>query len=78
MIGVDAGIRLGTQDAEADHADLLRRWVDADADPLRRPGVPAMFPFRDPDGSSWSKSPEPTRPLWTVGGRAPENVRGSG
>lgn len=51
--GVSAGIRLATRDADADHADLLARGVDADAEVLRMgPGVPAMFAVRDPDGNS--------------------------
>jgi catechol 2,3-dioxygenase-like lactoylglutathione lyase family enzyme len=50
--GVDTGIRLSTSDAAADHAELLARGVDADADLLRMgPGVPPMFTFRDPDGN---------------------------
>jgi len=49
--GHDTGIRLGAVDADAKHADLLARGVDADAEVLRWPGVPAMFAFRDPDGN---------------------------
>ena len=49
--GHDTGIRLATVDAEAKHADLLARGVDAD-EVLRWPGVPAMFAFRDPDGNT--------------------------
>jgi catechol 2,3-dioxygenase-like lactoylglutathione lyase family enzyme len=48
--GVETGIRLTTADADADHADLRDRGVDAD-DVLRWPGVPAMFAFRDQDGN---------------------------
>jgi lactoylglutathione lyase len=48
--GHDTGIRLVTADADAEHADLLARGVDAD-EVLRWPGVPAMFAFRDPDGN---------------------------
>jgi catechol 2,3-dioxygenase-like lactoylglutathione lyase family enzyme len=48
--GRPTGIRLATSDAEADHADLTARGVDAD-DLLRWPGVPPMFEFRDPDGN---------------------------
>ena len=51
-IGVDTGIRLFSTDAEADHADLLKRGVDADAEILRFEGVPPMFSFRDPDGNT--------------------------
>jgi lactoylglutathione lyase len=49
--GHDTGIRLVTADADAKHADLLARGVDAD-EVLRWPGVPAMFAFRDPDGNT--------------------------
>jgi lactoylglutathione lyase len=48
--GRPTGIRLATSDAEADHADLIARGVDAD-DLLRWPGVPPMFEFRDPDAN---------------------------
>ena len=48
--GVETGIRLKTQDADADNADLRARGVDAD-DVLRWPGVPPMFAFRDLDGN---------------------------
>jgi catechol 2,3-dioxygenase-like lactoylglutathione lyase family enzyme len=51
-IGVDTGIRLGTADAEADHAALLAGGVDADAEIMRMGDfVPPMFTFRDPDGN---------------------------
>jgi catechol 2,3-dioxygenase-like lactoylglutathione lyase family enzyme len=43
--GVETGIRLATEDADADHADLRARGV------LRWPGVPPMFTFRDQDGN---------------------------
>lgn len=47
-----AGIRLTTQDADADHADLRARGVDADPEVLRLGfGVPPMFTVRDPDGN---------------------------
>jgi len=49
--GRDTGIRLAAVDADAKHADLLARGVDAD-EVLRWPGVPAMFAFRDPDGNT--------------------------
>ena len=50
--GVDTGIRLTTEDADADHAALLERGVDVDPEILRMgPGVPPMFTFRDPDGN---------------------------
>jgi len=51
--GVPAGIRLTTQDAGADHADLRARGVDADAEVMRMgPAVPPMFAVRDPDGNN--------------------------
>ena len=41
-----------TRDAEADHAALLARGVDADAEVMRMGDfVPPMFTFRDPDGN---------------------------
>ncbi len=49
--GVDTGIRLATEDAEADHDELLARGVDADPEILRFAGVPPMFSLRDPDGN---------------------------
>jgi predicted enzyme related to lactoylglutathione lyase len=51
-VGVDTGIRLFTADADADHAYLTGQGVDADAEVMRWPGVPAMFSFRDPDGNT--------------------------
>jgi catechol 2,3-dioxygenase-like lactoylglutathione lyase family enzyme len=48
--GVETGIRFVTADADADHADLRARGVDAD-EVLRWPGVPPMFAFRDQDGN---------------------------
>jgi predicted enzyme related to lactoylglutathione lyase len=50
-VGVETGIRLASDDAEADHADLLARGVDVDPEIMRWPGVPPMFYFRDPDGN---------------------------
>ncbi|MFD3513801.1 VOC family protein [Streptomyces sp. NPDC058657] len=51
--GVPAGIRLATRDADSDHADLVARGVDADAEVLRMgPAAPPMFAVRDPDGNS--------------------------
>ena len=47
--GIDTGLRLSTDDAAADHAALLARGVDADAEIIPYP-VP-MFIFRDPDGN---------------------------
>ncbi len=50
--GHDTGIRLTTADADAEHAHMLARGVDADPEVLRWPGVPPMFAFRDPDGNT--------------------------
>jgi catechol 2,3-dioxygenase-like lactoylglutathione lyase family enzyme len=50
--GVDTGIRLATEDAEADHADLTARGVDAQEILRFGEGVPPMFTFRDPDGNT--------------------------
>lgn len=50
--GIETGIRLTSDDAEADHADLIARGVDTDPEVLRfGGGVPPMFYFRDPDGN---------------------------
>ena len=48
--GVETGVRFTTEDADADHAHLRSRGVDAD-EILRWEGVPAMFAFRDQDGN---------------------------
>jgi catechol 2,3-dioxygenase-like lactoylglutathione lyase family enzyme len=50
-VGVDTGIRLTTDNAEADHAALKANGVDVDAEILQFPGVPPMFTLRDPDGN---------------------------
>jgi catechol 2,3-dioxygenase-like lactoylglutathione lyase family enzyme len=50
--GIPAGIRLTTQDADSDHADLRARGVDTDPEVMRVPSAPAMFALRDPDGNS--------------------------
>jgi catechol 2,3-dioxygenase-like lactoylglutathione lyase family enzyme len=50
--GIDTGIRLETDDAEADHRALKAAGANVDADVLRYPGVPPMFTFRDPDGNT--------------------------
>ena len=47
--GIDMQVRFTTRDAEADHAALRARGVDADAEIMRHP-VP-MFVFRDADGN---------------------------
>jgi catechol 2,3-dioxygenase-like lactoylglutathione lyase family enzyme len=45
-------VSLATRDAAADHAELLARAVDADAELIRMGDqVPPMFTFRDPDGN---------------------------
>ena len=48
--GVETGIRFTTPDADANHADLVTKGVDAD-EVLRWPGVLPMFAFRDADGN---------------------------
>lgn len=45
--GIDTGIRLTTEDAQADHATLRAKGIDVDAEVLQYP-VP-MFTLRDPD-----------------------------
>jgi catechol 2,3-dioxygenase-like lactoylglutathione lyase family enzyme len=50
--GVPAGIRLMTQDADTDHADLRARGVDTDPEVMRMPSASPMFAVRDPDGNS--------------------------
>jgi catechol 2,3-dioxygenase-like lactoylglutathione lyase family enzyme len=52
--GGPAGIEVSftTQDAEADHAELRARGVDADESLIQMGDmVPPMFTFRDPDGN---------------------------
>ena len=48
-IGIDTQVRLTSDDARADHADLLARGVDIDPEVMPDP-VP-MFSFRDLDGN---------------------------
>ena len=48
--GVETGVRLTTENADALHAALRADGVDTD-DVLRWEGVPAMFAFRDQDGN---------------------------
>jgi catechol 2,3-dioxygenase-like lactoylglutathione lyase family enzyme len=51
--GIETRIALSTQDIDADHADLLARGVDVDAEVMRMGDpVPPMFWFRDPEGNS--------------------------
>jgi catechol 2,3-dioxygenase-like lactoylglutathione lyase family enzyme len=47
--GIDTQVRLTSDDARADHADLLARGVDIDQEVMPYP-VP-MFSFRDLDGN---------------------------
>jgi len=52
--GASAGIEISfaTDDAEVDHAAMLARSVEADAELIRMgEGVPPMFTFRDLDGN---------------------------
>jgi catechol 2,3-dioxygenase-like lactoylglutathione lyase family enzyme len=45
-------VSFATANAEADHAELQGRGVDADAELIRMGDfVPPMFTFRDPDGN---------------------------
>jgi catechol 2,3-dioxygenase-like lactoylglutathione lyase family enzyme len=51
--GVETRIALSTTDIDADHADLLARGVDVDAEVMRMGDpVPPMFWFRDPEGNT--------------------------
>jgi catechol 2,3-dioxygenase-like lactoylglutathione lyase family enzyme len=50
--GMPAGVRLATEDAEADHASLQAQGVDTDPGITRMDPAPPMFFFRDPDGNS--------------------------
>jgi catechol 2,3-dioxygenase-like lactoylglutathione lyase family enzyme len=51
-IGIDTHVGFTTEDADADHASLRARGVDADAEVMRMGApVPPMFFFRDPDGN---------------------------
>ena len=50
--GFPPGIRLGTADADAAHAQLRGRGVDVDDEVLRMGEMaPPMFTVRDPDGN---------------------------
>jgi catechol 2,3-dioxygenase-like lactoylglutathione lyase family enzyme len=52
-VGIQTRIGLKTEDADADHADLLARGVDVDPEVMRMGDpVPPMFFFRDPDGNN--------------------------
>jgi lactoylglutathione lyase len=48
--GVETGIRLMTEDADASHAAMRSGGVDVD-EVLRWPDAPPMFAFRDQDGN---------------------------
>ena len=50
--GVDTGIRLSTDSADAVHAELTAAAADVDSEIMRWPGVPPMFSVRDPDGNT--------------------------
>lgn len=49
--GIDTGIRLESDDVEADHRSLGDRGVDVGEVLRFGPGVPPMFTFRDADGN---------------------------
>ena len=50
--GVESGVILTTEDADAIHADLRARGVDTDPEVMRMGDpVPPMFFFRDQDGN---------------------------
>jgi lactoylglutathione lyase len=49
--GQDTGIRLVTENAQADHEALRAQGTDV-GDLLNFPGAPPMFSFKDPDGNT--------------------------
>lgn len=49
--GTDTGIRLTTEDADAEHASMQAQGVHTD-EILRWPSAPPMFAFRDQDGNT--------------------------
>jgi catechol 2,3-dioxygenase-like lactoylglutathione lyase family enzyme len=50
--GIDTRVALSTEDIDSDHADLLARGVDVDAEVMRMGDpVPPMFFFRDQDAN---------------------------
>jgi catechol 2,3-dioxygenase-like lactoylglutathione lyase family enzyme len=52
--GNGTAIALNSDDIDADHAHLLSRGVDADAEIMRAGDpVPPLFSFRDPDGNNF-------------------------
>jgi catechol 2,3-dioxygenase-like lactoylglutathione lyase family enzyme len=51
--GIQTRVALSSKDIDADHADLLTRGVDVDAEVMRMGDpVPPMFFFRDQDGNT--------------------------
>jgi catechol 2,3-dioxygenase-like lactoylglutathione lyase family enzyme len=53
-VGIDTRVGFTTNDIDADHASLLARGVDADAEVMRMGDpVPPMFFFRDQDGNKF-------------------------
>jgi catechol 2,3-dioxygenase-like lactoylglutathione lyase family enzyme len=53
-LGISTHVGFKTEDADADHADLLARGVDVDAEVMRMGDpVPPMFFFRDQDANSF-------------------------
>lgn len=52
-VGIETRVGWTTDDADASHADLLAKGVDADAEVMRMGDpVPPMFWFRDTEGNS--------------------------
>ena len=52
--GIETRVGFTTEDADADHANLRARGVDADEAVMRMGDpVPPMFFFRDPDGNTF-------------------------
>ena len=50
--GIDTRIAFTTSDVDADHAGMLARGVDADAEVMRMGSpIPPMFFLRDQDGN---------------------------
>jgi catechol 2,3-dioxygenase-like lactoylglutathione lyase family enzyme len=53
-VGIDTRVGFTTNDVDADHASLLARGVDADAEVMRMGDpIPPMFFCRDQDGNSF-------------------------
>jgi predicted enzyme related to lactoylglutathione lyase len=50
--GMPTGVRLLTEDAEADHAILRAHGADSDREIMRMDPSPPMFSVRDPDGNN--------------------------